>query len=79
MARRLAQYKSVNQSEKGDPILVDFFKENSIEVQTISVENNQNVIFDNVKSFIERVISEFRPVRHSKQPPSRCFPLSFVD
>lgn len=73
MARRFAEYKKINNTEKGDPVIADFFKENknfggtgkktdaernkisSVEIQKINIENDQNIIFDNIRTFIERV------------------------
>lgn len=52
MERRIAEYRKLNLKDTGNPILIDFFKENKIDTLVIECENKQNYTFDNMKSFI---------------------------
>ncbi|EGR27078.1 hypothetical protein IMG5_201950 [Ichthyophthirius multifiliis] len=54
MNRRLGQFRKDNLQYTGNPILIDFFKENNVDVQQVNVFNKTNQIFDNLRSYIER-------------------------
>jgi len=56
MLRRISEYRKRNEKGTGNPILIDFFKENNIEVLEINAENKEKCTFDALRSFIERVI-----------------------
>lgn len=57
LKKRLAQYREANCKEDGTPSLADFFKERGIIPLTINIdEKSQEVIFEQLKVFIERVL-----------------------
>lgn len=57
MKRRLEAYRKLNKEGTGQPIMLDFFREHKIDVRVIKIENNQNKIFEQCRSFVERVTS----------------------
>jgi hypothetical protein len=52
MLRRLQIYNEINNEEKGNSVLIDFFKQNNIEIKNLE---DQNDLFYKMKAFIERV------------------------
>ena len=55
MTRRLKIYRETNNTEKGKPIMLNFFEENKIEVLNVNLENlDPKAHFDKMQAFIER-------------------------
>lgn len=52
MIRRLQIYNEINNEDKGNSVLNDFFKQNNIEINNLEAEND---LFYKMKAFIERV------------------------
>lgn len=52
MLRRLQIYNEINNEEKGNSVLIDFFKQNNIEIKSLEAEKD---LFFKMKAFIERV------------------------
>ena len=52
MVRRIKAYKDINNEEKGNSVLLDFFRENKVEIKQMGIEGE--TIYE-MKAFIERV------------------------
>ena len=54
LKRRLAAYKELNESKKGEPSLSDFFKENKVDILSIDGSKSEGEIIEESKVFVER-------------------------
>lgn len=54
LKRRLAAYKELNESKKGEPSLSDFFKENKVNILSIDGSKGEGDIIEESKVFVER-------------------------
>ena len=54
LKRRLAAYKELNESKKGEPSLSDFFKENKVDILSIDGSKGEGDIIEESKVFVER-------------------------
>jgi adenylate kinase len=53
--RRLKAYKELNESQKGDPRVIDFFNKYEIDVEVLDCKLNEKDLVDTCKSVIEKV------------------------
>lgn len=54
MNRRLAHYKLLNESIKGDLSLSDFYSKNKVQILPLEIKQNENDLMNKVKVFFER-------------------------
>lgn len=55
MNRRLALYKSLNESQKGDPSVSEFFSQKNVELLNIDGKLNITESLERIKIFLDRV------------------------
>lgn len=54
LERRLKAYKELNESEKGEPSLTNFFKENNVDILNVDGTKSEEKIIDSCKTFFEK-------------------------
>jgi adenylate kinase family enzyme len=55
MTRRLKAYKDLNESQKGEPKLIDFFHKYEVDVENIDCKQSEKDLIDHCKAIIEKV------------------------
>jgi adenylate kinase len=58
MIRRLEQYRKLNDTSKGFPILLTFFAEHKLAVLNVNVEMTKADIFNTLRSFVDKVFKK---------------------